>query len=565
MLRICLMKILKDPKYQFVSILLLFFVINALQSYFTNLFEDEAYYYVWSKDLAFGYFDHPPMVALWAAIGNLIAPGELGLRLLSTISFSGMLWLVWLMVDVKGKWQHVILFFTVVVSLVFWQIFGFIMTPDTPLLFFSALFLLSYKRFLHQDNALNIILLGFSMAAMLYSKYHGILLIAFVVLSHWKLLKNPRFWMAAIIGVILFIPHLYWQYDNGFPSFLYHLKERNKKPYTVYKTAIHLINMIAVVGITFPVIYKAFYKQKVTGDFDRALKYIVYGFFVFFFVSSFKGEPQAQWVILILIPLTLITFPYFIENDKARHWLKILGGTQLVIIMVLRIFFAVPAVSPIELEPHVSEQWVPELLKNTEGKPVVFVNSYRNASIYNFYTGIKTHSYSILKGRKSQYNLVDFEANMQGQDVYSATTFVKDQPRLAKRYSTNIHGKLIHNYQTFEKVNCLIKLEEFSVKNGRNEFEFTFINTYDKNITFDHVRFMGVFQVEKNKILATIPLNIADIEELKALEEKQIMASFIRPDLPKNEAITFRVAIEFYNLLEGFQGNKVPVVLIDNN
>ena len=76
---------------------------------------------------------------------------------------------------------------------------------------------------------------------------------------------------------------------------------------------------------------------------------------------------------------------------------------------------------------------------------------------------------------------------------------------------------------------------------------------------------MGVFQAEKNKILATIPLDIADIEELKALEEKQIKASFIRPDLPKNEAITFRVAIEFYNLLEGFQGNKVPVVLIDNN
>jgi len=227
-LRICLMKILKDPKYQFVSILLLFFVINVLQSYFTNLFEDEAYYYVWSKDLAFGYFDHPPMVALWAAIGNLIAPGELGLRILSTISFSAMLWLVWLMVDVKEKWQHVILFFTVVVSLVFWQVFGFIMTPDTPLLFFSALFLLSYKRFLHKDSTLNIILLGFSMAAMLYSKYHGILLIAFVVLSHWKLLKNPRFWMAAIIGVILFLPHLYWQYENGFPSFLYHLKERNR-------------------------------------------------------------------------------------------------------------------------------------------------------------------------------------------------------------------------------------------------------------------------------------------------------------------------------------------------
>ena len=559
------MKILKDPKYQFVSILLLFFVINVLQSYFTNLFEDEAYYYVWSKDLAFGYFDHPPMVALWAAIGNLIAPGELGLRILSTLSFSGMLWLIWLMIDLKGKWQHVLLFFTLIVSMAFWQVFGFIMTPDTPLLFFSALFLLSYKRFLHQENTLNILFLGFSMAAMLYSKYHGVLLISFIVLSNWKLLKNPRFWMAAIIGVILFLPHLYWQYENGFPSFLYHLKERNKKPYAVYKTLIHLVNMIAVVGITFPVIYKAFFKQKATGSFERSLKFIVYGFFVFFLISSFKSEPQAQWVILIIIPLILITYPYFIENDKARLWLKILGGTQLVIILILRLFLAVPSVSPIVLEPHVSDQWIPELQKNTKGRPIVFVNSYRNASLYNFYTGIKTHSYSIIKGRKSQYNLLDFEANMQGEAIYTATTYIKDQPRLATRYSTNIHGRPIENYKTFEKVNCVIKSDQIAVKQGHNEFEFTFNNTYNKNITFDHARFIGVFQADKNKILAQVPLEISDIDRVKALEEKQITASFVLPELPNGEVISFRVAIEFYNLLEGFQGNKVPVVFIDNN
>ena len=105
------MKILKDPKYLFFSILLLFSVINVLQSHFTNLFQDEAYYYVWSKDLAFGYFDHPPMVAIWGAIGNQFATGELGLRILSTISFSAMLWLIWLMVDAKEKWQHVFTLF----------------------------------------------------------------------------------------------------------------------------------------------------------------------------------------------------------------------------------------------------------------------------------------------------------------------------------------------------------------------------------------------------------------------------------------------------------------------
>jgi 4-amino-4-deoxy-L-arabinose transferase-like glycosyltransferase len=164
------MKILKNPKFQFFSILLLFLVINVLQSRFTYLFEDEAYYNVWSKDLAFGYFDHPPMVAVWAALGNSITDGELGLRLLSTISFSLMLWIIWSMIDYKEKWKHVPLFFLVVVSLTFWQVFGFIMTPDTPLLFFTALFLLAYKRFLKNESLVNILFLGFTMSAMLYSK-----------------------------------------------------------------------------------------------------------------------------------------------------------------------------------------------------------------------------------------------------------------------------------------------------------------------------------------------------------------------------------------------------------
>ncbi len=560
MLRICLMKILKNPKIQFFSILFLFLVINVLQSRFTYLFEDEAYYYVWSKNLAFGYFDHPPMVALWAYIGQLLADGELGLRLLSTISFCLMIWIIWTMVDYKEKWRFVLLFFLVVISLTLWQVFGFIITPDTPLLLFTSLFLLAYKRFLDKESIFNVVLLGCSMAAMLYSKYHGILVIVFVVISHLKLLKNPRFWMAGLLGLVLFMPHLNWQFQNDFPSFEYHLKERGKKPYSILNNLTHLVNMIAVVGLTFPVVYMAFFKQKTKEVFGRSLKFIVYGFFVFFFISSFKSEPQAQWVIVILIPLALIIFPYFIEHSKARKWLVILGSIQLGLLLIIRIFLAFPSISPIELEPHVSQQWIPDLKTNTEGRPVVFVNSYRNASLYNFYTGIKTHSYSILKGRKSQYNLLDFEANMQGEDIYSATSYIKNQPKLAKRYSSFIYGKLIPDYHTFEKVICNIETEALTFHPGTNEFEFRFINTYDKNITFDQVRFVGVFQGYKNRIIAKVPLQVVDVDSLMAKEEKVIQAVFEAPEIPQNEAMTFRVALEFYNLLEGFQGNKVAVI-----
>ena len=559
------MKILKDTRFQFFAFLILFLVINLLQSSYTLLFEDEAYYYVWAKNLAFGYFDHPPMVALWAASGQLVTDGELGIRLLGVVSFPLMLWLIWSMIDIEEKWENVSLFFLLIISIALWQVFGFIMTPDTPLLLFTTLFLLSYKRFLESESILNTLILGFSMSAMLYSKYHGLLVIIFVLISNWKLLLNKKFWWASIFGFILFIPHLNWQYQNDFPSFLYHLKERGKKPYSILNTLTHFANMIAVVGVTFPIIYKAFYQYKVRNTFERSLKNIVYGFFIFFLISTFKSEPQAQWVIIISIPLVLLSYPYFIQKPNARSWLLKLGLIQLGILLIARAFFAFPSISPVQLEPHVSQQWIPDMKKNTEGKPIVFVNSYSNASLYNFYTGIKTHSYSVLAGRKSQYNLLDFEANMQGEEVYSANRYEKDLPILAKRYDSYIRGRIIPDYTTFEKVTCLINEDSLEISVGQNEVVFIFTNTYDKNINFVNTHFYGVFQGHKNKILAKVPLDISPVNEVTAKEQKMFKASFMSPELPENTDVTFRVAIEFYDLLEGFQGNKVAVVKVNHD
>ena len=48
---------------------------------------DEAYYWVWSRALAPGYPDHPPMVALWVRLGTFVAGDTpLGIRLLGPLS-----------------------------------------------------------------------------------------------------------------------------------------------------------------------------------------------------------------------------------------------------------------------------------------------------------------------------------------------------------------------------------------------------------------------------------------------------------------------------------------------
>src|SRR4051794_7956816 len=61
--------------------------VRLLVASMAPLSPDEAYYWVWSRALAPGYLDHPPMVALWIRAGTALA-GEtsLGVRLLGPLA-----------------------------------------------------------------------------------------------------------------------------------------------------------------------------------------------------------------------------------------------------------------------------------------------------------------------------------------------------------------------------------------------------------------------------------------------------------------------------------------------
>jgi 4-amino-4-deoxy-L-arabinose transferase-like glycosyltransferase len=59
------------------------FFIGLIQAYATELLDDEAYYWVFSRFLDWGYFDHPPMTGLLIKAGYRIFQNELGVRLLN--------------------------------------------------------------------------------------------------------------------------------------------------------------------------------------------------------------------------------------------------------------------------------------------------------------------------------------------------------------------------------------------------------------------------------------------------------------------------------------------------
>ena len=103
---------LKLPKL-FLYLLGSILILNLFQANFTELIYDEAYYWHYAKNLAWGYFDHPSMVALMIKIGGFLFEGELGVRFVSCLFSVGTFVLLWLAIDntekkkfVPGQWMH---------------------------------------------------------------------------------------------------------------------------------------------------------------------------------------------------------------------------------------------------------------------------------------------------------------------------------------------------------------------------------------------------------------------------------------------------------------------------
>src|ERR1700739_1400326 len=109
----------------------LWFVLLLIQARFTELLPDEAYYWNYSTNLAWGYFDHPPMIAFLIKCGYWLFHNELGVRLLPAILNTATIFVLEKLIKPKD----LKLFFVIISSSVFMQIGGMLAVPDAPLLF----------------------------------------------------------------------------------------------------------------------------------------------------------------------------------------------------------------------------------------------------------------------------------------------------------------------------------------------------------------------------------------------------------------------------------------------
>ena len=553
----------KIPK-QFYFFLAAIFILNLIQSNFTQLIFDEAYYWYYSQNMAWGYFDHPPMVALLVKISSFFFNGELGVRFMSCVLSAVNILLLWLMIDNPKKNDYVKHFFVLVFSMTLLNAYGFFTLPDTPLLFFTSCFLLTYKHFTKKPTAVIAILLGVFMAALMYSKYHAVLVIFFVLLSNLKLVTNKYAWLSVTVALCCYAPHFYWLYDNDFVSIKYHLYERPNGAYSFEKYTLgFFVNLVAVFGLTFPFIYKALFKTKGNDLFNKALIYLTYGVLIFFFISSFNRRVQTQWIIIICIPLVVIAFNYMLQNKQALTWIFRLGLINTVLIIYLRMGLAYqPLLFNFFYESHGNKEWAQAIEKEVGNIPVVFENSYRNAPMYSFYTnGTPTFSLNNFMYRKNQYSINDSEEKVRGKDVAYISKYSNNPTFTYTREDGGLYkGKYISNFQSYRKLECIIEDTPVSL-NSDEDILLEVYNPYKEDIDLNKVKFAVTYMDDYKSPVETLKI-IPELVEPNTSLLKQKDTTNFKFQLPKTKLKNigyFRVVISENDLLYGLNGKPIPI------
>jgi hypothetical protein len=438
--------------FSFPLFLLLWALLNLLQAGLTPLDADEAYYWVYAQHLDWGYFDHPPAAALLIKLGTWLFPGTLGLRffivLANVLSFG----VIWDLADRPRSGPALYTLLALLMAMPFLHLYGFIATADAPLMLFSALFFWGYRRFLAQPGFSTALLWAGIMAGLLYSKYHGILLIFFTVLSHLSLFRQPWFYAAGFMGALLFVPHLYWQYIHDFPSFRYHLKGRDDV-YEWKYTWNYLLNQAVLFSpLLLPFISKAWIKTPLQEPWQKSLRWVLAGFWLFFLWSTSKGHVEPQWTAILSIPLILLLYGYAQAQVFSVRLLRSLSFVSAALLILVRVALLLQ-LGPFEKQFN-HQSWVNALQDQAQRLPVLFHNSYRNPALYHFYTQQQAYELTTAQYRKSQYDLWGDEEALQGKTVYllvDKSTYCSrcDTLHLGKK---TMLGAVLKDFQAAEKI-----------------------------------------------------------------------------------------------------------------
>ncbi|MGC1560320.1 MAG: glycosyltransferase family 39 protein, partial [Bradyrhizobium sp.] len=202
--------------------------LRLIGAAWTPLTFDEAYYWTWSKHLSFGYYDHPPGVALIIRLGTLIAGDtEIGVRLVSILLALPMSFAVYRTAMILFGGRRLAATATILLNVTLMAAVGtLIVTPDSPLLVASSFVMFFLAKVLESGRGAWWLAVGAAVGTALLSKYTALFfgpailiwLVSVPKLRRW--LVSPWPLLGALVALVVFSPVILWNADHEWVSFI---------------------------------------------------------------------------------------------------------------------------------------------------------------------------------------------------------------------------------------------------------------------------------------------------------------------------------------------------------
>jgi hypothetical protein len=318
---------------------------------------DEGHYLLYARHLAWGYFDHPPMVGFLAALTT--PPGEnLVLVRLGPI-------VCWALSVVLLRQLALALYREERVA--FWSSFLLLcvpllhltsvaLLPDAPLNLFWCITLLAGWHAIRNGRWAWWVLAGLAMGGALLSKYHGVLLPACLGLylltsrQDRNLLRSPKPYVAVLLMFLVFLPNIIWNQQNDWVSYAFQLAHGGGRGFRVTKLLENIGGQLAAASpILLGVLvasWAALLKERPVRDADRFVLCTSLPVFVFFCAIGLKGKLLPHWTAVgwwtgVIAVAAVLLRKLSGDASTARRW-KAWGyaGAGLGLFMAVMVYVA---------------------------------------------------------------------------------------------------------------------------------------------------------------------------------------------------------------------------------
>ena len=329
-------------------------LLRLIALYFnaTDLFFDEAQYWSWSLDPAFGYYSKPPMIAwLIGLSGGLCGSSEFCVRLPSPLIH--MTTALAVFAFTTRLYNARVGFFSGVVfaTLPGVSFSAGIISTDVPLLFFWALALFALTFLLENRKDWWVVpFLGLAIGLGLNAKYamaYFIVcaLIYFAITPAYRhFLLSFRWWLAIAIGFTVIAPNLLWNYENSFATFS-HTADNAKWDGSLFKPHKAIEFFGSQFGVFGPILFGALliiairWYQRGLPENDRLLFAFAAPIIIIVTIQAFISRAHANWAAVSYISATVLVTTTMIR-DSSWGWLRASFLIHAVIVVALALLLA---------------------------------------------------------------------------------------------------------------------------------------------------------------------------------------------------------------------------------